>query len=192
METKVIVNNEGGVVKAFENEIQVGQIDFIFIEGGLSIEHTRTFEGHQGKGVASALMQATNEYAIAQQLKVKPTCSYAEAWYQRRPEFQDVVMPDTRTKVFVMETCPDCTQVKAQLAGNPNYQIIDIGQHIKNLKQFLALRDKDAAFHDAKAHGYAGIPAFLLPDGTVKFSLDEITLNDSPAGEACSLDGKAC
>ena len=30
------------------------------------------------------------------------------------------------TKVFVMATCPDCTQVKAQLAGNPAYELIDI------------------------------------------------------------------
>ena len=36
------------------------------------------------------------------------------------------------TKVFVMSTCPDCVQVKAQLADNPAYELIDIGEHVRN------------------------------------------------------------
>ena len=47
------------------------------------------------------------------------------------------------TKVFVMSTCPDCVQVKAQLADNPAYELIDIGEHVRNLKQFLVLRDNN-------------------------------------------------
>ena len=43
------------------------------------------------------------------------------------------------TKVFVMATCPDCTQVKAQLAGNPAYELIDIGEHVRNLKRWHSM-----------------------------------------------------
>lgn len=96
------------------------------------------------------------------------------------------------TKVFVMETCPDCTQVKAQLANNPAYEIIDIGEHVRNLKQFLAIRDNNPAFDEVKAQGYVGVPCFVLEDGTVKFSMDDIVIEEAPAGAACSIDGKGC
>ena len=90
------------------------------------------------------------------------------------------------TKVFVMATCPDCTQVKAQLAGNPAYELIDIGEHVSNLKH------NNPAFAEAKKHGSVGIPCFLLEDGSVQFSLDNITIEDAPEGAACSIDGKGC
>ena len=43
-------------------------------------------------------------------------------------------------KIYGMDTCPDCTYVEAQVKGNDRYEIIDIGQHVKNLKAFLKLR----------------------------------------------------
>lgn len=198
MEIKVTANNEKGEVKAYEGEAQVGQLDFVFLHDGISIEHTRTFEGNEGKGIASALVNAATDYAVEHKLKVKPTCSYAEAWYKRHPQFNDILISNTpkqksnMTKVFVMATCPDCTQVKAQLAGNPNYELIDIGEHVRNLKQFLALRDNNPAFDEVKDHGYVGIPCFLLEDGSVKFSMDDIVIEEAPEGAACSLDGKGC
>ncbi len=96
------------------------------------------------------------------------------------------------TKVYVMATCPDCKQVKIQLADNSNYELIDIGEHVKNLKQFLKLRDNNPAFDEAKANGWIGIPCFLLEDGTVKFSMDDIVIEEAPDGATCSLDGKGC
>lgn len=91
-----------------------------------------------------------------------------------------------------MATCPDCKQVKAQLAGNPDYELIDIGEHIRNLKQFMRLRDSNPAFDDAKAHSNVGIPCFVLEDGSIKFSMDDVEIEDTPEGAACSLDGKGC
>lgn len=44
-------------------------------------------------------------------------------------------------KIYGMETCPDCTYVKEQVRGNDRYQLIDIGLHVKYLKEFLKLRD---------------------------------------------------
>ena len=96
------------------------------------------------------------------------------------------------TKVFVMSTCPDCVQVKAQLADNPAYELIDIGEHVRNLKQFLALRDSNPAFAEVKKHGSVGIPCFLLENGNVQFDLDSIKIEDAQEGAACSLDGKGC
>ena len=40
-----------------------------------------------------------------------------------------------------MATCPDCTYVDEQVKGNGKYDVIDIGTHVKYMKEFLRLRD---------------------------------------------------
>ena len=95
-------------------------------------------------------------------------------------------------KVYVTDSCPDCTQVKAQAINDPRFEVINIGEHVKNLKQFIALRDNNSAFDDAKAGGYLGIPCFVMEDGSVSFSFDEFQVEETHEGAACSLDGKGC
>ena len=73
-------------------------------------------------------------------------------------------------KVFVMQTCPDCASIKQQAQGDPRFQLIDIGEHVRNLKQFLALRDNCPAFNSVRQRGSVGIPCFVLEDGTITFS----------------------
>ncbi len=96
------------------------------------------------------------------------------------------------TKVYVMATCPDCFQVKEQLKNNPEYQLIDIGEHVLNLKEFLRLRDSNPAFDSVKANGSVGIPCFVTEDGTISFSMDDIIIDKTLEGASCSLDGKGC
>lgn len=96
------------------------------------------------------------------------------------------------TKVYVMATCPDCYQVKEQLKDQPQYEIIDIGTHVRYLKEFLRLRDAHPAFEPIKTQGSIGIPCFVQEDGSVSFKLADLNFDDIPAGEACSLDGKGC
>lgn len=91
-----------------------------------------------------------------------------------------------------MATCPDCFQVKEQLKNNPEYQLIDIGEHVLNLKEFLRLRDSNPAFDSVKANGSVGIPCFVTEDGTISFSMDDIIIDITPEGASCSLDGKGC
>ena len=52
-----------------------------------------------------------------------------------------------------MSTCPDCFEVKARLSGNQDFEIIDIGEHVRNLKEFIRLRDTSPAFDTVKANG---------------------------------------
>ena len=52
-----------------------------------------------------------------------------------------------------MASCQDCIEVKAGLSGNPCYEIIDIGEHVRNLKEFIRLRDSSPAFDAIKANG---------------------------------------
>lgn len=106
-------------------------------------------------------------------------------------------------KVFVMQTCPDCASIKREAQGDTRFQIIDIGEHVRNLKQFLALRDTNPAFDSVRQRGSVGIPCFVLEDGSITFSQEEAFLalgNTSPLtddgamneGASCSIDGKGC
>ena len=70
-------------------------------------------------------------------------------------------------KIYGMNTCPDCIAVDKHVEGDNRYEVIEIGSHIKYLKEFLRLRDNNAVFDEAKKHGYAGVPCFVLEDGTV-------------------------
>lgn len=76
------------------------------------------------------------------------------------------------TKVYVMSTCPDCFEVKARLSDNPEFEIIDIGEHVRNLKAFIRLRDASPAFDPVKANGSIGIPCFVNEDGQISFDAD--------------------
>ena len=98
------------------------------------------------------------------------------------------------TKAYIMQTCPDCAGIKEQAVGATNLEIIDIGLHVKNLRQFIQLRDTHPAFDEAKRNGNLGIPCFVLDDGTVTFNPQDVGLGqvEVPHKTQCSIDGKGC
>lgn len=95
-----------------------------------------------------------------------------------------------------MSTCRDCTDVKRAAAGDDRFEVIDIGEHVHNLKEFLQLRDNNPKFKLARARGLVGIPCFLLPDGTLTFRPEEAGLDlsviEKTDGPACNIDGSGC
>lgn len=101
---------------------------------------------------------------------------------------------DIMIKIYGMESCPDCSYVEEQVNGNADYEIIDIGSNVKNLKEFLVLRDSNAAFSHARKSGAVGIPCFVLDDGRVTLIPEEAGLKSRPAAEgaSCSIDGSGC
>lgn len=52
-------------------------------------------------------------------------------------------------KIYSMNTCPDCIYVEEQIQGDDRYEIIDIGSHVKHLKEFLRIRDNSPVFNEA-------------------------------------------
>jgi len=94
--------------------------------------------------------------------------------------------------MYVMQTCPDCTYVEEQIKDNPNFEIIDIGEHVKKLKEFIDLRDHHPAFEQAKAVGDLGIPCYVLENGTVTLNSKDVGLEPRPEGAFCSIDGRGC
>ena len=99
------------------------------------------------------------------------------------------------TKVYVMESCPDCLEVKQRYSNNPDFELVDIGNQARNLKEFLVLRDTHPAFVKVRERGNIGIPCFIKEDGTVIISLKKFRDSFEPVyaeGAACNLDGTGC
>ena len=95
--------------------------------------------------------------------------------------------------IYGMPSCPDCSYVASQVSGNDQFQMVDIGAHVRNLKAFLRLRDTNPAFAGAKANGYAGIPCFVKEDGSVTLKPEDVGLKSRPEKvPACRLDGSGC
>ncbi len=93
-----------------------------------------------------------------------------------------------------MHTCPDCEYVEKQVEGNPNFEVIDIGKDVNNLKEFLKLRDTNPSFDEAKRVEDIGIPCYVLEDGSVTLYSKDVGLEPNPhaEGASCSIDGRGC
>ena len=74
-------------------------------------------------------------------------------------------------KVYVMESCPDCIEVKQRYSNDPGFELVDIGKQARDLKEFLVLRDTHPAFVKVRERGNIGIPCFIKEDGIVIISL---------------------
>ena len=104
------------------------------------------------------------------------------------------------TRIYVMESCTDCTQANQQYGDTPDYEIIDIGKQARDLKEFLALRDNHPAFAKVRERGTIGIPCFVKDNGEVVISMKhylassgtETSVPEYASGAACNLDGTGC
>ncbi len=56
----------------------------------LTITHTVVPGAIGGRGIAGRLVEAAALHARAAGLRVRPACSYAAAWFDRNPAFDDV------------------------------------------------------------------------------------------------------
>lgn len=98
-------------------------------------------------------------------------------------------------KVYVMESCPDCVEVKQRYSNDPGFELVDIGKQARDLKEFLVLRDTHPAFEKVRKRGNIGIPCFIKEDGTVIISLKKFDDSSEPVyaeGTTCNLDGTGC
>ena len=64
--------------------------------------------------------------------------------------------------------CPDCVECCKDLdAMGTAYVFLDFADDLKNLKEFLKLRDTEQVFDEVKREGKIGIPCLVYTDGTV-------------------------
>lgn len=77
-------------------------------------------------------------------------------------------------RVYGSMLCPDCVQCRAELdKAGVAYEYLDFSDDLKNLKEFLKLREENPVFVPVKEQGGIGIPCILRPDGTVTLTWEE-------------------
>lgn len=179
-------------VAAYDGSKCVGSCNYVNPGSFWIITHTDVDPAYGGQGIARSLVDILMHQAVEAGVKVKPFCSYAAGLFQKNSAYaeqEDLSM----ITVFEMPTCPDCAYVEEQMKDNKSFRRIDIGEHIKYMKAFTRIRDNSPVFDDAKRSGSVGIPCFVLEDGTVTLSPEEVGLKSRPAeGATCSLDGRGC
>ena len=55
------------------------------------IDHTRVFEGFEGRGIARQMVLAAVDFARAHNRRIIPVCSYAQAFLTRTDEYKDIL-----------------------------------------------------------------------------------------------------
>ena len=71
-------------------------------------------------------------------------------------------------KIYGSMLCPDCVRCLEELDRvQKEYVFLDFSADLKNLKEFLALRDGDSLFDEVRREGKIGIPCIVAEDGTV-------------------------
>ena len=181
---------------AYDGEKLAGECDFLELPAFWIITHTEVDPAYGGQGIAGALVDCVVQAAKTMNKKIKPFCSYARKLFEKNPEYRE--LEDTsRITIFGMPSCPDCSYLEPQIAGNPSFQFVDIGSHVRYLKAFLKIRDMSAVFDEAKQNGSVGIPCFVLEDGMVILRPEDVGLVSRPAsapaaGKACRIDGTGC
>ena len=77
-------------------------------------------------------------------------------------------------KIYGSMLCPDCVQCREDLdQAGVGYEYLDFSESLKNLKEFLVLRDNIAVFEDVRKDGRIGIPCLVDEEGNVSLSWDE-------------------
>lgn len=71
-------------------EGELAHLDYSIAGGVMTIHHTIVPKALGGRGIAGGLVRTAMEHARGQGLRVQPDCSYAAAWMDKHPEFQDL------------------------------------------------------------------------------------------------------
>lgn len=77
-------------------------------------------------------------------------------------------------KIYGSMLCPDCVECREDLdKAGVEYEFLDFSGSLKNLKEFLAIRDAEPVFGAVKENGKIGIPCIVKEDGEAVLSWEE-------------------
>ena len=76
--------------------------------------------------------------------------------------------------VYGSMLCPDCVQCRKELdEAGVAYEYLDFSENLRNLKEFLAIRDVNPLFDSLRQDGKIGIPCIVREDGSVTLDWKE-------------------
>ena len=71
-------------------------------------------------------------------------------------------------KIYGSMLCKDCVQCREALdKAGVSYEYLDFSDELKNLKEFLAIRDSDPQFDEVRQRGGIGIPCIVTEEGNI-------------------------
>lgn len=85
----LVDDRAAGKLFAYENGTAVGGVVYFVMDGApaaLVAVHTVVEPGHEGKGIASALVREVYAMAAREGVPVVPLCPYAAKWASRHPD----------------------------------------------------------------------------------------------------------
>lgn len=78
-------------------------------------------------------------------------------------------------KIYGSMLCKDCVECVAALkTANVEFEFLDFGEQLSNLKEFLKIRDEHPAFQTIRGSGSIGIPCVVREDGSVTLDWDDL------------------
>ncbi|MBQ8834700.1 MAG: glutaredoxin [Oscillospiraceae bacterium] len=78
-------------------------------------------------------------------------------------------------KIYGSMRCPDCVQCREDLdRAGVEYEYLDFSESLKNLKEFLILREAPI-FDEIRKEGRIGIPCILREDDSITLDWEEFT-----------------
>ena len=82
---------EPGRIYAMNGGRLVAEITFPVRDGVAVIDHTFVDDSLRGQGVAGQLVRAAAEEIRRQGLRAEAVCTYAKSWFEKHPEYGDVL-----------------------------------------------------------------------------------------------------
>ena len=77
---------------ACTDSVQVGEMTYQRpTPQQMIIDHTRVFDGFEGRGIARQMVLAAVDFARTNSRQIIPVCSYAQALLTRTDEYQDIL-----------------------------------------------------------------------------------------------------
>ena len=74
-------------------------------------------------------------------------------------------------KIYGSMLCPDCVKCREDLdKAGVDYEYLDFSDSLKNLKEFLAIRDSSVLFNEVREKGAIGIPCIVDEKGNISLS----------------------
>ena len=81
-----------GIFEAWLDNKQVGEMTYQRpTPQRVIIDHTRVFEGFEGKGIARQMVLAAVDFARSNNRQIIPVCSFAQAFLTRTDEYKDIL-----------------------------------------------------------------------------------------------------
>ena len=77
-------------------------------------------------------------------------------------------------KIYGSMLCPDCVRCCDDLdQSGVRYEFLDFADSLKNLKEFLVIRESDMQFEGVRQMGSIGIPCIVEPNGKISLSWEQ-------------------